>query len=301
MSLLNKLYYHTWNIGFIECSIEEILLSNSKQVNVHWLKHNYKDRFFADPFILSIDNNEIKVLVEDFPYYDKRGIISLLIIDRKSYKLKEKREILKQPFHMSYPFIMRKSDGTIWVAPEASQSGNLYRYNYNIESNALEDKEVLLQEPVLDSTIIEYEGKFWLFCTKRGENSNKQLFIYYADKPEGPWNAHLKNPVVSNLSMSRPAGYMKILDGIIYRVSQKCDVSYGEAINVSRIDKLSEKEFKETFIKELRAQKDMYSGGFHTINGLDNICVVDGNNHYDFAPFRRLWYEFRNKIKITSL
>lgn len=298
MNMFSKLFYHTWNIGFIEQPIEEILLSDSSQVKVHWVKHNLKDRFFADPFILSIDDNVINVLVEDFPYYYKRGRISLLVIDRKTYKLIEKKEVLKLPFHMSYPFIMHKSDGSIWVAPEASQSGCLYRYSLNPRTFMLEDQRILLSEKALDSTIIEYKGKFWLFCTKRGKDSNKKLFIYYGDTPEGPWNSHADNPVVCDSTMARPAGYMVKIDENIYRVSQKCDKFYGEAINVSRIDVLSETSFKETFVKELRTQKDKYSDGFHTINGWGNICVVDGNNHRDFAPFRRCFYEIINKFRL---
>lgn len=66
------------------------------------------------------------MLVEDFPYYDKHGMISLLKIDRKSYELLDRKVILKQPYHMSYPFIQRGKDGSVsWVAPEASMSGKL--------------------------------------------------------------------------------------------------------------------------------------------------------------------------------
>ena len=212
MGLLDKVYYQTWNIGFVESSSENIVKSDSSQIQVHWMKHQYRDRFFADPFILSADDNEIKVLVEDFPYYDKRGMISLLTVDRKTYCLLDKKVILKQPFHMSYPFIMRKENGEIWVAPEASQSGNLYYYSINPDTMMLGNQQVLLNEPLLDSTIVEYDRRWWLFCTRRGNESNRDLYIYFADSPEGPWKVHAKNPVVQNDSMARPAGYL-VKDG----------------------------------------------------------------------------------------
>lgn len=296
MNLFNKLYYNTWNIGFVERSIEDIVLSKDTVVNVHWVKHNYKDRFFADPFILSVDENVIKVLVEDFPYYDKKGIISLLIINRRDYTLIDRVEILRQPFHMSYPFIQRNKKGEIWVAPEASMSGNLYRYSINAESYKLENQTVLLPEPVLDSTIIEFDNRYWLFCTKRGNDSNEKLYIYYSQQPEGPWIAHKKNPVLSNAAMARPAGYLIKINAELYRVIQKCDKHYGEAINISKIEKLTDVDFKETFIKELRAQVCDYSQSFHTINGFGNICVVDGVKR-TFSPLRRIIYEIQNKLK----
>lgn len=296
MNYFEKLYYHHWNIGFIEKSIQDVLLSDCTHVEVHWVKHPYIDRFFADPFILSVSDEEIKVLVEDFPYYDKRGRISMLTVDRESYHLTKKTTILKQPFHMSYPFIMRKKDGEIWVAPEASESGNLYYYFINSETINLENQKLLVAEPLLDSTIVEYNKLWWLFCTKVGENSDKDLYVYYSDNPEGPFKPHTCNPVVSNLSLARPGGYMIEHDNILYRVCQESKNCYGECINVTRIDKLTPSEFKQTFIKSIKAQNDEYSGGFHTINGLSDICVVDGLRT-EFAPIRRVIYESINFLK----
>lgn len=298
MKMFSKLYYNTWNIGFVERSIEDILLSDDTIIEVKWLKHNFKDRFFADPFIASIDNKTIKVLVEDYPFYDKKGMISLLTIDRTTFELQDRRVILKQPFHMSYPFIQRNEDGSIkWVAPEASKSGKLYRYSMDKYTNSLVEQKLLLDKPALDSTIIKYNNKYWLFCTMRGIDSNSKLYIYYSYLPEGPWIPHPQNPVVDNSSMSRPAGNFVNIDNNIFRVIQKCDLHYGEAINISKIDVLNELEFKETFIKELRAQNDQYSECFHTINSFDNICVVDALRT-DFRPISRVWFEIRNLLHL---
>lgn len=295
MNILDRLYYHTWNIGFVEQNIENILFSTENYLPVHWIKHNYKDRFFADPFILSMDNEKINVLVEEFPYYNKKGFISILSIDRKSYELKEKKTILTQPFHMSYPFIMRKSNGEFWIAPEASLSGKLCRYTLNAETSMLINPQILVDEPLVDSTIIEYNGKWWLFCTKRGLDANKKLYIYYADTPEGPYKKHAANPVTNNAMMARPAGNIIKVDGSIYRMIQKCDLYYGETINVSRVDKLTTTEYKETFVKQLHIHKDKYGHAFHTINGFNDLCVVDGVK-VSFSPFRKVWYELRNAL-----
>ena len=264
-------------------------------IQVHWVKHQYKDRFFADPFILSADEAVIYVLVEEFPYYDKRGIISILIVDRNTYELRDKKVILKQPFHMSFPFIMRKKDGEIWVAPEASQSGNLFYYSMNLDTMMLENQKMLVNEPLLDSAIVEHDGRWWLFCTKRGDASNRDLYIYYAGTPEGPWISHEKNPVVQNDSMARPAGYLVKVKDALYRVIQKCDKRYGEAVNVSKVTKLTITEFSEVFVKELRAQNGEYSHCFHTLNGLGELTAVDGVKR-QFAPLRRVIYEIRNII-----
>lgn len=297
MKCLNSLYYYTWNIGFVEKNISDIILDDNSRLNVKWVNHNYQDRFFADPFILDSNENEIKVLVEEYPYFRKKGIISLLIVDRKNLNLLSRKVVLEQPFHMSYPYIQRDCNDISWIAPEASMSGCLYRYKMNPKSHVLEDQKLLLNEPVLDSTIIEYNEMFWLFCTKRGEDSNKKLYIYYSNSPEGPWTSHIKNPVINDGTIARPAGYMVKVNNVIYRIVQKNDNSYGEAINITKIKELSTTDFKETFFKQLKSTDDAYSHGFHTINGYGNICVVDGLRK-DFMPFRRIWFEIRNKLKI---
>lgn len=293
MWIINKSYYHTWNIGFVEDDIKDLVSSKKTEVKVHWLKHNFKDRFFADPFILSSDEHTIKVLVEDFPYYDKRGMISLLTVDRKTYALIDKTIVLKQPFHMSYPFILRKDNGEIRVLPEASQSGSLYSYELDRKTSKLINQKELVSEPLLDSTIIKYNNLWWLFCTKRGSASNKDLFVYYSNKPEGPWLTHVGNPVVSDEKVARPAGYFINCGDDLFRLGQKCDNHYGEVIQVTKVNALSTSEYKETFVKSIKAQKDEYSISIHTFNALDDLIVVDGLKK-EFRPFSRIVFEIVN-------
>jgi hypothetical protein len=55
-----------YNIGFVDGSLESIIAGEPMKVN--WMKHSYKDRWFADPFILDVTDDEIIVLVEE--WYD---------------------------------------------------------------------------------------------------------------------------------------------------------------------------------------------------------------------------------------
>ena len=298
MGVLDKLFYHTWNIGIVERSIYDIIVSTDSQLGVNWVKHNYRDRFFADPFILDLSDTQIQVLVEEFPYSKKKGVISLLTIDRRNYKLLRRKVVLEQPFHMSYPYIHRDLENNVaWVAPEASMSGCLYKYSWNSDAEMLMSQELLIEEPLLDSTIVEHDNRFWLFCTKRGPDSNSKLYLYYSDNQCGPWKEHPLNPVMNDSQMARPAGYMVKVDGYIYRVVQKNDKTYGERIYLTKIEELSTTAFKEVFVKELCAQKDKYSHGFHTINGYKDICVVDGLCKV-FSPLRRIFFELRYKLGI---
>lgn len=293
MMLTDKFFYSVWNIGFFEGSPLNAISCDS--IPVKWMNHGYKDRFFADPFILSYDENEIKVLVEEFPFYHKKGVISLLVVDRQNYALKEKYVVLEKPFHMSYPFIQRTGE-SLYVAPEASASGALYSYEFNPQSSTLSNQQLLIREPLLDSTIINYNGLFWMFSTKRGAKSNCELYIYYSSHYEGPWIPHKLNPVVQDYTLSRPAGGLIVDGNNMFRVTQKCDVSYGESVLVTKINELTESSFKQSFVKELRiTDNKFYAEGFHTINGIGELCVVDGLSRV-FAPIRRVVYESIDRI-----
>ena len=55
-------------------------------------------------------------------------------------------------------------------------------------------------------------------CIRKTDNSNRKLYIYYAENPEGPYTEHPCNPVVVDDTMARPAGSM-FKDGEIGRAS----------------------------------------------------------------------------------
>ena len=68
MSFLNNIKNGScWNIGFCEYT-PEMLIKNRALPTIQWMKHPYKDRFFADPFILKVTDMEIVVLAEEYVF-----------------------------------------------------------------------------------------------------------------------------------------------------------------------------------------------------------------------------------------
>ena len=119
-----------WNLGFID-SIEDVM--EGRPYRVHWMKHHYRNRWFADPFILSVTEDRIFVLVEEFLDSIKRGRISLLEIQKEDYSLQNITPCLELPTHLSFPAILR--DGNrIWVYPENSASDCLSMYELSQEN-----------------------------------------------------------------------------------------------------------------------------------------------------------------------
>ncbi len=294
--IITRLSYNRWNIGIIEKDLMNILFDKTEDYTVNWVKHNYTDRFFADPFIYSVDKDTIKILVEELLYKDKKGRITLLTVDRKSYVLLKRDVLLEQPYHLSYPFISTDNDGNISVMPEASMSGEFSRYSFDGSKLSLVNQNVVITEPLCDATIVYYQNQYYLFGTKRSNEPNCKLYIYYSDNIEGPYVAHKANPVLVDSSIARPAGAMFVDEkGQLYRVSQKNDNFYGETVNLTRIDVLDHDNFSETLIKRLPKHLGRYKHGFHTINSKDGLCVVDGYCK-EFAPLKKLFFEIRSRV-----
>lgn len=97
------------------------------------------------------------MLVEEYFYNTKKGIITLLEVDAATYELRRRKVVLEQPYHQSFPYIHRDGD-RIYVLPEASESGCLYRYEYDAESEELVNRQLVVEEPLLDSTFVELDG-----------------------------------------------------------------------------------------------------------------------------------------------
>lgn len=171
-----------WNVGIIESPLEDIMKSES--VNIRWMKHKYKDRFFADPFLFKTDPDYYYIFAEEWEFVKKKGIIVLLKINRSTMKLEDKHTVIDDDFHLSYPF---PEDGCIIA--ENYKSGALHKFI--IDSNTLTAvrKEKILDVPLIDPTFIEYNGKKWLFGTtkEKKEDANSKLSIFYSSYGGGPF------------------------------------------------------------------------------------------------------------------
>ena len=98
-SIIKKVYRRItdwkWNIALCDTPVDELIAG--KPLRARWLKHNYTDRWFADPFILYADDDEVHFLVEEYTYKDKTGRIARLVADRRTMELKSRHRARAVP------------------------------------------------------------------------------------------------------------------------------------------------------------------------------------------------------------
>lgn len=116
MNPIRNLNRNRWNLAFFEeTSLKNVLSGDYSRVK--WMHYADKSRWYADPFILRVTENEIVLLVEELSYEINKGRIAKLIVDRKTFKLLSMKIILDLPTHLSFPMIFRNEDSII-VIPE---------------------------------------------------------------------------------------------------------------------------------------------------------------------------------------
>ena len=293
--LIDKLYLKQWSIGVADESVQDVIRNKKISKKISWIPINNNHQFFADPFIFKSDSGNYCILYEKLDYNKQYGNISQFTLDNKDQIISNK-VLIDTKNHLSYPFIFHENSH-MYVFPEASKSGKLTGYEFNERTKTLSFKGDIINLPLVDSTILKHENKYWIFCTMRGEDSNSKLYIYHSDSLFGTYYAHVLNPVKNNPIGSRPAGNFIFVDGNIYRPAQDSGKYYGSSIIINKIRNLSEKTFEEEYCFSITPSKnEYYNFGIHTINYTGNKIVIDGLVRR-FLPFHQIRkYFFNSKI-----
>ena len=281
-----------WNLGFITDDITDVIKSD--KLNIHWMKHNYTDRWFADPYLLEVTDKQIVVLVEEFCYKLRKGRIARLVVSRPDYVLQDMKIILELPTHLSFPVIYRK-DNEVYVMPENSKSGGIVIYRYDDQNFKLEKVQEVSMLPLTDATIVKLKsGEEYVFSTKLPNPNGDELQIYSFD---GKTMLMAEKPIASvsfPSNIARNAGDALYIDEQMYRPAQDCNKCYGNGIVIQKVNKEGNTFMFET-INSFHSANPDYSLGYHTFNMKNGLIVVDGHR-YRFPKMVQL-LNFLSKLK----
>jgi len=259
-------HYDYWNIGLINGNATQLISNDDYKIK--WYRHLTKNSFLADPFILSRDGREY-IFAEEYDYTTRKGHISVVYDWNKPAT-----KIIDEPYHLSYPFIIEEN-GQLYIIPEGSEGRKAHYYICRQFPFVWEKAGTLLDEEVLDSTIFQWNDKYWLFYAKP-EQSKSQLYIRYSDSILGNWIEHASNPIKSDRNCSRPAGPVFSVNNVLYRPSQDSSKSYGDNIIINEITELTTETFKEERRKIISPKNHFPYTGMHHISFAANKIVIDG-------------------------
>jgi len=231
-----------------------------------------KDRFWADPFPF-VKDGRTYLFLEELPYARGKGHISVLELDAEGGARKP-IEVLSRDYHLSYPFIF-EWEGEVYMLPETSADRKVQLFRCRSFPDAWEEDRVLLDDVnAVDATLEEVDGRWWMFVNigAPGAGNWDELHLFFADTPLGPWTPHRRNPVRSDCRSARPAGRLFRWQGQLYRPAQKCSGSYGAAIALHRVLRLTPTTYSEEHVADLVPD---WAERAHTLNTGTGLHVVD--------------------------
>ena len=266
-----------WRPLIVEAPIETVLRAGTIEGFDHrWLPEEGFLRFLADPFGIERDGSRF-IFVERYDYRTRHGVIDCLVYE--GAQLIERREVLTEPWHLSYPFVF-EADGDIWMLPEAHRSGGLTLYRAMEFPWRWERHHALLLDHVaVDATPVFHDGLWWLFYAAADDAGTKTgaLFAAWAERLAGPWTAHATNPVRLGADSTRPGGTPVVVDSALILPVQDCRQTYGGAIRPLSIHRLDPERFEAEVGAAITAPAAFapFDAGLHTLSALGDCTLID--------------------------
>lgn len=282
----NRFGSDIYNIGIIQYSDD--IINRKKFPLIKWLKHPYKDRWFADPFILEYDDKTITIFVEAYMYCQRKGVIGKIVADRKSFKLLTYKTILELDTHLSFPAILRV-DNEIFVYPENCHSGRSYIYKFDREKDCLVEPKELSSFPLTDAAIAFVDGQEIMLATSSARPHGNEILVL--QRAEGQNFIPFQTIKLFD-NTARGAGQPFLVRGKLIRPSQDCNEGYGRGVVFQEIS-CENGVYVAKEINRFKACDDKYKDGFHTFNKHKELAVVDG-----YYISSGLIYSMLNRIQI---
>ncbi len=267
-----------WRIGLLPRGTAEIFADGDISGIVPiWLPEGRPFTYLADPFGLWRDG-QLYLFAETYDYRTRIGGIDVLRLDAQ-LNLIDRSTCLREPWHLSYPFLI-EADGETYMLPEAHKSGTmkLYRarrFPYDWEPVAT----IALDSPAIDASPIFFEGLWWIFYAPSYDLGAKMGVMHaaWAEKLTGPWHPHPLNPLRQDLAGARPGGTPMIVDGKIIIPLQDCSRTYGGAIKLLRIERLSPAAFEAQLCATISAPPAFapHVDGLHTLSRCGDLTLFD--------------------------
>jgi hypothetical protein len=275
--ILQEITREHWVVGVINAPVQQVCQSFDP-ATIRWLPPP-PDGFLADPFGVTQPDGTLVILAEELSWQDNRGRI-VAFESRPDGTVTPSRNVFEFTTHASYPQLI-EHDGGIYCIPETLAQRRVQLFRAAPFPDQWVADTVLLEDFAgADATVCRHAGRWWLFVGNHDDQDEAKLFVFHAQDLRGPWHPHAANPVKCDLRSARPAGPFFMLDGALYRPAQDCSVTYGGAVIINRIDRLTPEEFAEQPVRRLApAAHGPYPHGLHTLSSAGNLTLVDGKRH----------------------
>jgi len=294
-----------WTVGVVPERLDRLSPERLRELRdrIVWMPEAGDWRYYADPFALR-EGDALHVFVEHFDYRTKRADLQRLTLNLADGAWSAPRPVLRQPFHLSYPFVF-EHEGQVWMVPESSQAAEvaLYRAVDGAERWERWERVCALLPGVhaVDASLLRHDGRWWMFYAVIGpdKRDQRELHVASADALQGPWTPHPANPVRSAHDGARPAGTPFVdAGGRVTLPVQDSRTSYGGATRWLRFDRLTPEAVEvralpATFTGDLAHPE--FLSGLHTMSACGDLTLIDVKR-IDRSRHRQ-WLDWKRRVR----
>lgn len=259
-----------WEIYFAKNNFKNINKKEIIKIN------NTKNSWFADPFFIKKSNNYY-IFCEEFSEVKKIGKISCIKI-LKNNKLIFFNNIIKENFHLSFPFIF-KFNNKFYIIPESLGDNSLRLYECTQFPNKWKLKKIIFNNVRFVDSMIFKKNSIWylIVCTENKKFIFNKIKIFYSKNPIKKQWKEIVN--LNHNIFGRNGGLIKFKKDLL-RVEQKYFKGrYGYGYKLNKLCKINSKNFKEIIFK-----KD-----YLKLTNVKNIHTI--NSDHAFTTFDNSYWE----------
>lgn len=277
-----------WSIGVMPGSLGSTSGWSFPWERVRWIEPP-DNGIIADPFVVKHDGTHW-LFYEHMLFDEGKGTIHVGRLDPQTGTLRDAREVLATPHHLSFPNVFQ-ADGQWYMLPEQAKSGSVTLYRAEaFPWRWTQHRELLPGFPGIDPVLLRHDGKWWLFVTRDGGPCvDNNLHLYWSDSLDGEFVAHPLNPIRTGLFGSRMAGAILRDGDELVRPGQDGRGGYGAGLALYRIDELTATSYRESELCAWRPSRSgPFSHGFHALHACEDAVVVDAQRMRPVSPHQRL-------------
>jgi hypothetical protein len=278
----DRLMTEWWSVGSAAVPIERVL-SGGGLGAVTWYRVKAGHRYLADPFPWPGTG---RILCEEMPLTDGVGRIVAVAPDGDG--LTPPVVLLDDGDHHSYPCTLRDGE-SVYCVPETTTRGGTRIHRLDDDGRLIPICDVAPHARLADPTLFRWNGRYWLACTDLDVGGHDNLCLLHAASITGPWTPHAKWPVKLDVRGARCAGMLFAVDGRLFRPGQDCAATYGAAVAIHEILTLTETDYREALVTELRPDRSgPFPHGLHTLVHDGERFWLDGKRFVlDLGLFRQ--------------
>ncbi len=260
-----------WACARLELPVANLVTGGSASPQ-RWLQIPEREGYIADPFPLP--GRPDVFLCERYSHQTARGSIAACTIDGDRVVGTEALP-LELDVHLSYPFTFAEA-GRVFCLPE--MGGARHQVMYELVAGAAPRSFCrVANTPMADPTLFKQGERYFIAYTDTDLGMHDNLCLLWADRLEGPWTPHRRNPVKIDVRSSRCGGGLFRIGDRLIRPAQDCARTYGAAIVFNEVTSCTPDEYQEQEVGRLSPDPSgPFPSGLHTVSVADGGVLIDG-------------------------